>query len=377
MPSSRLILGIVPWYSVLIVCGICVALFLCTREEKRLGLKEDTTVDLALYVIPSGIVGARLYYVAFSWPMFRDDPLSILKIWNGGLAIYGAILGGLIGVCLFSWRRRISLPALCDMVVPGLALAQAIGRWGNFFNMEAYGLPVTEPSLQFFPFAVRIVDSGAEVWHMATFFYESCWDLGVFAVLWLMRRRIQRSGDLTLLYMLFYGAGRAMIEGLRMDSLMTSGGGARVSQLLSVALCLAAVLVFVLRSASRSRAARWLLCASALPGAALGYWMSTLAAQQPFPGYGAVWAASFAMLACFAVLVCLGDTRRLLAVPPLMLSALAVLIHARLAQAYSGPETSLALCASLSSLLMGLGACAYAAASAMQTRSLPPSENQP
>ena len=108
MPSSRLILGIVPWYSVLIVSGICVALFLCTREEKRLGLKEDTTVDLALYVIPSGIVGARLYYVAFSWPMFRDDPLSILKIWNGGLAIYGAILGGLIGVCLFSWRRRIS-----------------------------------------------------------------------------------------------------------------------------------------------------------------------------------------------------------------------------------------------------------------------------
>ena len=142
---------------------------------------------------------------------------------------------------------------LGDCICPGLALAQAIGRWGNFFNMEAYGLPITEPALQFFPIAVNIPSDGG--WHMATFFYESVWDAGVFLVLWLTRRKHHRDGDGLLWYLLLYGSGRLLIEGLRMDSLMSPGGGLRVSQLLSLLLCLAVCLVLIgrgFRNADRS-----------------------------------------------------------------------------------------------------------------------------
>lgn len=246
MPSSRLFLGLIPWYSVLILCGILLALWWCSREEKRLLLPKDTTVDLALTVVPMGIIGARLYYVAFAWSAFADDPVSILYIWHGGLAIYGGIIGGALAVVLHAWRKRLPLLKLCDMIVPGLALAQAIGRWGNFFNMEAYGLPVTDLRWQFFPVAVLIPEGGTDVWHLATFFYESMWNLLVFSALALTRKRMRKPGDLTLWYMLLYGAGRLVIEGLRMDSLM--GGTLRVSQLLSVILCIAAYLLFARRS---------------------------------------------------------------------------------------------------------------------------------
>ena len=193
MPSSRLILGIVPWYSVLIVCGICVALFLCTHEEKRLGLKEDTTVDLALYVIPSGIVGAMLYYVAFSWPMFRDDPLSILKIWNGGLAIYGAILGG--PDWRFACLREAAHQPACT-VRHGRSRACTGGiPLGNFsiWRLTVCGHGAVAAVL---PFSVRIVEDGAEVWHMATFFMNPA---GIWAYLPCCAdaQAKQRSGDLS------------------------------------------------------------------------------------------------------------------------------------------------------------------------------------
>ena len=165
IPYSRYIFGQLPWYSVLIVAGILLSIILCTHEEKRLGLRQDTVIDLALWVIPFGIVGARLYYVAFSWSAFSDDPLSILFIWQGGLAIYGAVIGGLAAILLFSKRRKLSPFLLTDMIVPALSLAQSIGRWGNYFNMEAYGAPITNAALQFFPFGVLIPENGGYVWH--------------------------------------------------------------------------------------------------------------------------------------------------------------------------------------------------------------------
>ena len=245
IPYSRYIAGGLPWYSVLIVTGILLALVLCSREEKRLSLPQDTVIDLALWVVPSGIIGARLYYVIFSWEMFRDAPLSILYIWEGGLAIYGGVIGGLIAILAFSWRRRLSPLLLTDMIVPALALAQSIGRWGNYFNMEAYGAPITYPAWQFFPAGVLIPEGGQYVWHMATFFYESVWNLFVFLVLWLVvRRRARRSGVVTLWYLLLYGAGRCVIEGLRMDSLMT--GTLRISQLLSGLLAAGSAIVLLI-----------------------------------------------------------------------------------------------------------------------------------
>lgn len=245
-PSSRYVIGTLPWYSVLIVTGICLALLLALREEKRLGLPKDTVIDLALWLIPAGIVGARLYYVLFTWDMFRADPLRILRIWEGGLAIYGAVLGGLLAALLFSRKRGIPLFTLTDMIVPGLVLAQAIGRWGNYFNMEAYGDAVTDPRWQFFPASVLIPGPSGGVWHQATFFYESAWNLLVFLVLMLSRRHTRRSGDTTLWYVALYGAGRFVIEGLRTDSLML--GGLRVSQGLSGAMVLGVLIVFLLRA---------------------------------------------------------------------------------------------------------------------------------
>lgn len=240
-PYSRYFIGTLPWYSVLIILGIILSLIIVSREEKRLSLPRDTTVDLALCVIPCGIIGARLYYVCFSWEYFRSDPLSILRIWEGGLAIYGGVLGGLLAGVVFSRIRRIPFPRLADMAAPALPLAQAIGRWGNYFNQEAYGAPITDPAWQFFPAGVLVNGQ----WYMATFFYESMWNLLVFSLLMSTRRRMRRSGDVFLWYMALYGAGRFVIEGLRSDSLMT--GTFRISQLLSLLLCILALLVFLMR----------------------------------------------------------------------------------------------------------------------------------
>lgn len=248
IPYSRYVIGSLPWYGVLIVCGILAAIALATHEEKRLQLPKDTVIDLAFWVIPLGLIGARTYYVIFQWPVFAADPLSALRIWEGGLAIYGGVIGGLAGVLLFARRRKCSPFLLTDMIGPGLALAQGIGRWGNYFNMEAYGRAITNPAWQFFPIGVQIPDGSGYVWHMATFFYESCWDIGIFILLWfIVRKRSQYAGHVTLWYLLLYGLGRFFIEGLRTDSLMS--GTIRVSQLLSLILMLGSAALLIIKTA--------------------------------------------------------------------------------------------------------------------------------
>ena len=225
--------GVVSIYGVLIALAVLCAVILCQREGRRRGLPEDIGLDMALWAVPLGVVCARLYYVIFRWDYYAQNPVSILYFWQGGLAIYGGVIGGALGLYLLSRRRRISCMTLFDMAAPLVILGQAIGRWGNLFNGEAYGYPVQSAFWQFFPVAVQ-VDG---VWHLATFFYESCWDLAGFIVLWRYRLRARRAGDVFFLYLLWYGAGRTIIEGLRTDSLML--GPIRVSQLLSLALCLA------------------------------------------------------------------------------------------------------------------------------------------
>ena len=245
VPYSRYIFFPVTWYSFLIFTGACAAVFLACREEKRLSLPRDTVIDLALRIIPFGIAGARIYYVLFSWNQFRDNPASVFRIWEGGLAIYGGVIAGLSVLFLFARKRRIPALQLCDMVAPGLALAQSIGRWGNWFNIEAYGLKVSCTSLQFFPFAVQ-VPADSYSWHLATFFYESLWDLSVFLFLMVFRRKWQRkTGDVFFFYLFLYAAGRLVIEELRTDSLYASSS-VRISQLLSVLLCIAVLVRYIL-----------------------------------------------------------------------------------------------------------------------------------
>ena len=251
IPYSRTIVGGLPWYSVLVVAGIVLAIWLAEREEKRLGLPRDTVVDLAILVVPLGIVGARLYYVVMSWEQFAARPLSALYVWQGGLAIYGGVIGGALGVWLYARKQRISFAALADVIAPGLLLAQAVGRWGNYFNMEAYGPEITMPQLQFFPVGVLIMQSGGYVWHMATFFYESMWNLAGFAVLWSLRQRQRQKGNVFCWYLLIYGSGRFVIEQLRQDSLYI--GALRASQWLSLALCLLAAGILLWRAAAERR----------------------------------------------------------------------------------------------------------------------------
>ena len=251
MPASRYIFGALPWYSVTMVSAIVVAILLALREEKRRGLPKDTVIDLALWLIPCGIVGARLYYVAFTWDLFRSRPLAILEIWKGGLAIYGALIAGVLAALVFSRRRKLCLFTLVDMVVPGLALAQCIGRWGNYFNMEAYGLRIAEESLQFFPFAVEIPVGDVWYWHMATFFYEFCWDMFVFVLLMVIRNHRRRKGDVFCWYLLLYCSGRTVIEGLRNDSLTFISEFVRISQILSAVAALGVVIYFFLRIRDR------------------------------------------------------------------------------------------------------------------------------
>ncbi len=254
IPYSRYIVGRIPWYSFLIVIGALMAIVLACREERRAGLPKDTVIDLALFLLPGGIIGARLYYVIFSWPQFRHDLLSIFRIWEGGLAIYGGIIGGLLVLILFCKKRALSALTLCDIIAPGLVLAQALGRWGNWFNIEAYGLTVTDPSLCFFPFAVQVPEDGY-AWHMATFFYESFWNLLVFVFLMIGRRkrlRLRLRGDVFCFYLLLYAAGRLVIEELRLDSLYASSS-VRVSQLLSILLCIGVVIRYTVLLSRQER----------------------------------------------------------------------------------------------------------------------------
>ena len=245
IPYSRYLFGTVPWYSVLIVIGVIIAIILGCREERRKKLPKDTIIDLALWLLPSGIIGARLYYVLFSWNQFSNDPASVFRIWEGGIAIYGGIIGGLIALLVFCRKRHLPVLLLCDLIAPGLIFAQCIGRWGNWFNIEAFGLPVYRPELCFFPFALQVPADGYN-WHLATFFYESFWDFIIFVFLVSFRHTIlKRQGDVFFFYVFLYAAGRLIIEELRMDSLYATSS-VRVSQLLSILLCLAVLFRYIL-----------------------------------------------------------------------------------------------------------------------------------
>ena len=280
VPPSRKLFGLIPWYSFLIVLGAAIAVFLAVREEKRTDLKKDTVLDFVLILLPAGIIGARIYYVIFSWPQFRDNLISVLKIWEGGIAIYGGVISGLIAAWIFCRRRRISFLTLCDLIAPGLILAQALGRWGNYFNQECYGLSVLNPALQFFPFAVQIQEADGLQWHMATFFYESVWNFMVFIFLMTARRKWFRyHGDVICFYALLYACGRLIIEDFRIDSLYASST-VRISQLLSVVICILLLIrylrLFRGRPSVRSFSVLFFVASALAADIAAVFWMVNL-----------------------------------------------------------------------------------------------------
>lgn len=238
------------WYGVIIASGVVIALLLAVHEGKRCGIKEDYFYDYLLWALPIAIICARIYYVAFQWPYYSNHPGEIIAIWDGGIAIYGAIIGGFIVLWLFCRARQLSMWTMLDIIAPTVILAQGIGRWGNFMNQEAYGRITSKAALlsQHIPrWIINQMDIGGH-YRVPTFLYESLWDLTGFVVLMVLRHRhhLFKRGEVFLTYVMWYSFGRFFIEGMRTDSLML-GNTIRVSQLLSLIFFVSALGIFILR----------------------------------------------------------------------------------------------------------------------------------
>ncbi|WP_010252214.1 prolipoprotein diacylglyceryl transferase [Acetivibrio cellulolyticus] len=240
------------WYGIIISAGFFLAVLLAMKNCKKAGIKSDDIIDLVLIAAPLSIIGARLYYVIFNWSEFNGDFFKIINIRTGGLALYGALIVAAIVAIVFSRRRKINPLNFIDFCIPYFVLAQAIGRWGNFANQEAFGrntnLPwgmtgdVIKSQLK------NLQDLGATVYPdipiHPTFLYESLWNLGVFFLLMWYTKRKKQNGEVFCLYMIAYGAGRFWIEGLRLDSLWL--GSFRISQALSLVFVIVFGLIFII-----------------------------------------------------------------------------------------------------------------------------------
>ncbi|HIY78578.1 MAG TPA: prolipoprotein diacylglyceryl transferase [Candidatus Borkfalkia excrementavium] len=228
------------YYAIIIVSGIIIASILGGIMFKHRNIPADWLLDFLICILPLGIIGARVYYCAFDPDMKTlADWFSFESIRQGGLAIYGGIIGGAIGVVIFCLIHKINFLRVADCAIPSVVLAQGIGRWGNFANQEAYGNLVTNPDLQWFPYAVYIDEQGA--WYQATFFYESMSCILIFLILYTFAWKFKKKphGLVFCGYLILYGIERSIVEGLRSDSLWT--GNLRVSQVLSIVLIICGV----------------------------------------------------------------------------------------------------------------------------------------
>ena len=234
-------------YGVVIAFGLLLAGVYCSRRSKRAGLTEDDILDGILWITPFAVICARIYYCVFSWADYADNPISVLYIWNGGLAIYGAVIGAFVGVAIYCRIKKCALPALLDLVVMGFLIGQFVGRWGNFFNREAFGAP----TMAFSRMGLFNTVTGQWEYYHPTFLYESLWNLvGLLLIVLIVAKHRRFDGENTLCYFLWYGLGRFWIEGLRTDSLYlfdwTIGGAPiRVSQALSAVMVLVSAFLLV------------------------------------------------------------------------------------------------------------------------------------
>ncbi len=237
----------VRWYSLMLLTGMLIAIFMVIREGKRFNIPKDFMFNLAFWVIIVGIICARIYYCIFNFELYQNNILDVFKIWEGGLAIHGGIIGGLITIIVYTKRYNINTFKITDIVVVPLLLAQAIGRWGNFFNSEAHGAATTYYHLKELHIPEKIIEGMkiGNVYYHPTFLYESIFCLVGFIILLFVRRyRYLKRGQLTCLYMMYYSVGRFFIESLRTDSLMFFGF--RVAQIVSVILFITGLVIFII-----------------------------------------------------------------------------------------------------------------------------------
>lgn len=240
----------VAWYGVIIGLGIMFAMYLASKEGDRKGMPKDFILDLAFWTVPIAILGARAYYVLFELDYYLANPSQIMQIWNGGLAIYGALITGAIVVYFYTKKRDVPVMLALDALAPGVLIAQSMGRWGNFINQEAHGGEVTRSFLEglFLPdFIIDQMNINGTYYH-PTFLYESLWSLLGFVVILFLRRKDKwlREGEVFLTYVIWYAFGRFFIEGMRTDSLYLFAN-IRVSQMLSIVFIVAAGAVWAYR----------------------------------------------------------------------------------------------------------------------------------
>lgn len=234
------------WYSIFMFLGMLAACFVIFKEAKHRDINEDFLVNLAFNTIIFGIIGARLYYVLFNLPYYLAHPVEIFEIWNGGLAIHGGILVGLITLIIYCKRHNQDIMKILDIVVVGIIIGQAIGRWGNFFNSEAYGAITTLETLQKQGIPKFVIDGMYIMgnYRQPTFFYESVWCLfGFLAMLIIRFGKYLKKGNLTAFYLIWYGIIRFIIESLRTDSLML--GSIKMAQLISIIFIISGLIIFI------------------------------------------------------------------------------------------------------------------------------------
>lgn len=279
----------VRWYGIILGTAALVGLLLAIQEGKRFGIKPDFFMDLLLLGVPSAVIGARIYYVAFMWDDYKNNLVDIFKIWEGGIAIYGALIGAFICGFFYFRYKGYNFWRIADICAPSLIAGQIIGRWGNFMNQEAYGGPVEESflrnTLHLPDFIVNQMNVNG-TFHHPTFLYESLWNvIGIILLFVLRRQKFLRAGELVASYFIWYSVGRFFVEGLRTDSLAYQGpewvasfidalwspmtvlfepgyldpayGNVRISQLLAVLLVIAAIVFIIVRRATGAASARY------------------------------------------------------------------------------------------------------------------------
>ncbi|KPH72441.1 prolipoprotein diacylglyceryl transferase [Oceanobacillus caeni] len=253
-PLNRVFIEIGPltiyWYGVIIAVGAGLGLWLAMKEADRLDLNKELLIDFIVYAVPIAIICARIYYVTFEWSeRYANGPFwKVFAIWEGGIAIHGAIIGGVLTAIVFSRARKIPFWQLADIVAPSLILAQAIGRWGNFMNQEAHGGPLPDGSIIYDivpDFIINQMTINGVTYH-PTFLYESLWNILIFVLLIILRRYNPLRGEVFLTYVIGYSIGRYFIEGMRTDSLYVIGEW-RTAQIVSVIAIVTASLLIIYR----------------------------------------------------------------------------------------------------------------------------------
>lgn len=271
------------WYGIILGTAALLGLFMAIKEGKRFNIVPDFFMDLLLIGAPSAIIMARIYYVAFKWEDYQDNWLEVFKIWHGGIAIHGALIGAIIGAIIYVRKKGYNFWRIADICAPALFVGQIIGRWGNFMNQEAHGGPVAEAFLRdklhlpdFIVDQMYIVDPSSNIGQFfhPTFLYESLWNIvGLVILLVLRRQKFMRAGELFMSYFIWYSIGRFFIEGLRTDSLAFTGpdwlaslmqvlwspmtllfeagdmayGNVRIAQLIGIVIIIAAVVLMIVR----------------------------------------------------------------------------------------------------------------------------------